>query len=221
MAIEVNDNIILNPAFISSKQLADITYIKGAFKTYISASDMQNAPIVSIDDKQIVWVEDSGSLYQATKTLANPPFTFSDTVVWNAFSFGGESVSTGSLLTTASVAGNTMTFTKGNNNTFDVTLPGGSTPGGLDTQVQFNSGGSALGGSPRFTFDNTGLVKLSGSFQITSSTSNDIFLIKSGSIEVAKVNNDGVFVLGEMETTPPAVEGGIYYSSSAFYVGIE
>ena len=131
------------------------------------------------------------------------------------------SASIGESLNTASVAGSTLTFEKNDGTTFDLTVAGGATPGGSDTQVQFNSGGSALGGSPRFTFDSTGLTRLSGSFQITSSTANDIFLVKSGSIEVAKVNNDGVFVLGEMEETPTAVEGGMYYSASNFYVGVE
>ena len=131
------------------------------------------------------------------------------------------SASIGESLNTASIAGSTLTFEKNDGTTFDLTVAGGSSPGGSDTQVQFNSGGTALGGSPRFTFDSTGLTKLSGSFQITSSTANDIFLVKSGSIEVAKVNNDGVFVLGEMAETPTAVEGGMYYSASAFYVGVE
>ena len=127
----------------------------------------------------------------------------------------------GESLKSGSVAGSTLTFEKNDGTTFDLTVAGGATPGGSDTEIQFNSGGSALGGSPRFTFDNTGLTKLSGSFQITSSTINDIFLIKSGSIEVAKVNNEGVFVLGEMEATPTAITGGMYYSASEFYVGVE
>ena len=132
------------------------------------------------------------------------------------------SASIGDSVKTGSVAGSTLTFEKNDGTTFDLTVAGGgSSPGGSDTQVQFNDGGSALGGSPRFTFNNTGLTRLSGSFQITGSTASDIFLIKSGSIEVAKVNNDGVFVLGEMETEPTAVAGGMFYSSSAFYVGIE
>ena len=133
----------------------------------------------------------------------------------------GSSVSTGSLMRTGSVAGSTLTFTKGDGSTFDLTVAGGATPGGSDAQVQFNSGGSALGGSPRFTFNDTGLTRLSGSLSITGSTTQDIFLIKSGSIEVAKVNNQGVFVLGEIDPQPTAVEGGIFYSASALYVGVE
>ena len=98
---------------------------------------------------------------------------------------------------------------------------GGATPGGADTQVQFNSGGSALGGSPRFTFNSDGLTKLSGSLQITGSSTSDFFLIKSGSLDALKVNNQGVLVLGEMNGPPTPVPGGIYYSSSVFYVGVE
>ena len=131
------------------------------------------------------------------------------------------STSIGESLSTASIAGSTLTFEKNDGSTFDLTVAGGSTPGGSDTQIQFNDGGSALGGSPRLTFNNSGLTRLSGSFQITGSTAADIFLIKSGSIEVAKINNDGVFVLGELDPEPTAVEGGMFYSASNFYVGIQ
>lgn len=97
---------------------------------------------------------------------------------------------------------------------------GGGTPGGSTTQVQFNDGGS-FGGDPRFVFQKTtGLTQLSGSFQITGSSTSDIFIIKSASIDTLKVNTQGVLVLGEMASTPSAVAGGIYYSSSNFYMGV-
>lgn len=55
---------------------------------------------------------------------------------------GGGTTSTASLLTTASATGNTITFTKGDTTTFDVTVSGGTgAPGGSDTQIQFNSAG--------------------------------------------------------------------------------
>ena len=149
--------------------------------------------------------------------------TYSTPYKLTAYQYIGKfaSASIGESVKTGSVAGSTLTFEKNDGTTFDLTVAGGSSPGGNDSEIQFNSGGTALGGSPRFTFDSTGLTRLSGSFQITSSTANDIFLVKSGSIEVAKVNNDGVFVLGEMAETPTAVEGGMYYSASNFYVGTE
>ena len=49
---------------------------------------------------------------------------------------------------------------------------GGATPGGLDTQIQFNSGGLALSGSPNFTFDYTAsLLYLTGSAFISGAIS--------------------------------------------------
>ena len=102
-------------------------------------------------------------------------------------------------------------------------VSGDITPGGNDTEIQFNSGGSILGGSPRLTFDSTeGKTTISGSLIVSGSDSNDIFLIKSGSIDIAKVDNNGNFILVERTgATPTAVGGGIMYSSSAFYVGID
>lgn len=49
---------------------------------------------------------------------------------------------------------------------------------------------------------------------------NDIFLIKSASVEMFKVNNEGVTILKTNNTTPSAVAGGIYYSGSGdFFFG--
>ena len=97
---------------------------------------------------------------------------------------------------------------------------GSSTPGGSTTQVQFNDGGS-FGGDPRFIFEKTtGLTQLSGSLQITGSTDN-ILLIKSGSIDLLRVSSSGAVVFGNLQHTPPPVAGGFFYSSSAFYVGVE
>ena len=99
---------------------------------------------------------------------------------------------------------------------------GEGTPGGANTQIQFNSS-DTFGGSPRLTFnETTGNTTISGSLTLSGSENSDIFLIKSGSIDVAKVDQNGNFVLVERTgATPTAVGGGIMYSSSAFYVGID
>ncbi len=97
---------------------------------------------------------------------------------------------------------------------------GGGTPGGATTQVQFNDGGT-FAGSERLTFNKTtGLTQLSGSFEITGSVDN-IFLIKSGSIDLLRMSSSGALVFGDLQHTPPPVVGGLFYSSSAFYVGVE
>lgn len=188
MAISVPENLVLASSATGSLPLADIKYIKGAFKVFETAAEMQSVIVEQVTDNQIVWLEASSSLYQATITPASPPTSFFPTLSWSAFTFPGG---------------------------------GAGNPASPINSVQFNDNGS-FGGDPRFIFEkSTGLAQISGSFQITGSTSNDIFLIKSGSVEVTKVNNDGVFVLGEMNPRPTAVEGGIVYSSSAFYVGVE
>jgi hypothetical protein len=97
---------------------------------------------------------------------------------------------------------------------------GGGTPGGATTQVQFNDGG-AFAGSERLTFNKTtGLTQLSGSFEITGSVDN-IFLIKSGSIDLLRMSSSGALVFGDLNHVPSPVAGGMYYSSGEFYVGTE
>lgn len=57
---------------------------------------------------------------------------------------------------------------------------------------------------------------VTASVDITSS----IFLVKSASIDMFKVQSDKVIVLASSSTTPTAVEGGIYYSASGdFFFG--
>ena len=71
----------------SNVVLADVERIKGAFKTYVSASVMNATSVNYFSDKQILWVEDSGSLFQATVTPANYIDTFADTVAFKPFSY--------------------------------------------------------------------------------------------------------------------------------------
>lgn len=70
--------------------LADIDRIKGAFKVYTS-SDLNSTSVNYFSDGQIVYVEDSGSLYKATVTPADYVNTFSDSVSFSAFSFNSGS----------------------------------------------------------------------------------------------------------------------------------
>jgi hypothetical protein len=56
---------------------------------------------------------------------------------------------------------------------------------------------------------------------ITQPTSSNIFLVKIEDDTKFTINNQGVTILGEQTSTPTAVKGGIYYSSSAFFVGVE
>lgn len=83
---EIGNKITLtSAASASGVALADIEYIKGAFYSVPLYNDLAKIPISRISNNQIVWVEEASQTYQAVITLANPPITFTDSVVWNEF----------------------------------------------------------------------------------------------------------------------------------------
>jgi len=96
---------LTNAATGSNIVLADVQRIKGAFKTYVSASTMNATSVNYFSDKQILWVEDSGSLFQATVTPADYESTFEDTVTFKPFSYV-----TGSFVSASFDGVKTLTF---------------------------------------------------------------------------------------------------------------
>ena len=82
-----NSKLELSPAGISGNVvLMEIGPIKGAFAVYTS-TELNSKSVNYFSDGQLVYVEDSGSLYKANVSLANPPTTFTDTVSFSQFSF--------------------------------------------------------------------------------------------------------------------------------------
>ena len=61
----------------------------------------------------------------------------------------------------------------------------------------------------------------SGKIEVTTTDTNDFFLLKSGSLDSLKVNGEGVLQLGAFSFTPTAVRGGLYYDNDddEFYAG--
>ena len=80
---------------------------------------------------------------------------------------------------------------------------------------QVVSGSSTLSGSQY----------ISGSIVIDKdpTISSDFFIIKSGSAELLKANNDGImqFHIFEDEYTPPVSLGGVFFHSSSMYIGLD
>jgi hypothetical protein len=78
----------------------------------------------------------TGSLF-GTASFANTAISSSYAVTASfALNGGGGTTDTGSLLTTASIAGDTITFTKGNGSTFPIIIPASSDPAGWTTIVK-------------------------------------------------------------------------------------
>ena len=72
------------------------------------------------------------------------------------------------------------------------------------------------------TINGSGNINYSGSIEVnTSNATDDFFLIKSGSLNSLKVNNQGVLVLGGFTFEPTAIKGGLYYNDTEdeFYAG--
>ena len=68
---------------------------------------------------------------------------------------------------------------------------------------------------------NNNVITGSGKISITTTDTNDFFLLKSGSLNSLKVNGEGVLQLGGFSFTPTAVKGGLYYDDGddEFYAG--
>jgi hypothetical protein len=64
---------------------------------------------------------------------------------------------------------------------------------------------------------------VSGSLSAEVNTVNNIFLIKDGTTNILSITQSGVLVLATQsaELTDPAPTGGIYFTSSSFFVGLE
>ncbi len=76
--------------------IADVDFIRGAFRTIANTGALNNIPVTQTSNGQIVWVEGESATYQATVTPADYVNTFEDTVSWSVFtgfgSGGGGSV---------------------------------------------------------------------------------------------------------------------------------
>ena len=99
---------LTSAASASGIALADIEFIKGAFYTVAEYNQLADIPIARISDKQIVWVEDAGAVYQANVTQPDFATTFTPTVEWSEFTgFGGGGSGPGAI--TAVIAGQGLT----------------------------------------------------------------------------------------------------------------
>jgi len=129
--------------------LADIDKIKGAFKVYTSTA--LNAESVNyFADGQIVYVEDSGSLYKANVSPADPPNTFVDSVTFSPFSFNSGSFVSASFNSSTSALtlfGEDLAGSTRVSQSIDLSSLEGGGGGGGDITAVFTSDEGITGGA--------------------------------------------------------------------------
>ena len=119
------------------------------------------------------------------------------------------------------VYNNTITIAAGS----DASIGQGYGLAGYQTGlVSFASQSS--GGGAGFPF--TGSADITGSLQVTGSSTfaaqvggTDFFIIKSGSVNPVKFNGEGIMQFADTNFNPTSVAGGIYYSASQWFLGVE
>tara|TARA_Y100000385_G_scaffold290078_1_gene361754 strand:- start:951 stop:1541 length:591 start_codon:yes stop_codon:yes gene_type:complete len=131
--------------------LADIDKIKGAFKVYTSTA-LNSESVNYFADGQIVYVEDSGSLYKANVSPANPPTTFVDSVTFSPFSFDSGSfvsASFNSSSSTLTLFGQDLAGSTRVSQSIDLSSleGGGGGGGGGDITAVFTSDEGITGGA--------------------------------------------------------------------------
>ena len=131
----ISSKLQLTSAAISANTaLADIQR-KGAFKTYVSASLMNSTTVNHFTDGQIIYVEDSGSLFKANVLLADYVSRHSDTVSFSEFSFNSGSFMSGSFdgVNTLTLFGQNLQGSDQISMSIDLSALTGSAGGGGDT----------------------------------------------------------------------------------------
>jgi hypothetical protein len=94
----------------------------------------------------------------------------------------------------------------------------------FDNYLITATGNNTLNGESSLRFDGSGLIiGGTGNSQalLTITGSGDLVLIKNISGSGIKINNQGITQLLEYNGTPNAIGGGIYYSGSTFFIGID
>ena len=193
---------LTSAASSSGVAIADIQFVRGAFRTVADLTSLNNIPVSQVSDKQIVWVEGESDTYQATVTLADFVNTFTDSVSWSTFSgFGGGGGGSGDI--TAVVAGDG--------------LGGGALSGSATLTLETGSAHFISGSQKLNIFAATGSyfaaskeLQLTGSLNLRKDESGDAFGIYSGSVKTFSVTSEGVLRLVSQSTQPTAEPGGIY-----------
>lgn len=182
------------PATLNTSNGAPVTTIdnvRGGWITIPSSSDLSSIPFQLLDTGQVIYAKHESQLYLVEVFIAG----FSPQWFDPSHPFGFSGVDSSS-------------FT-------EFTFPGGDPTGVGDTlsinNLTVNDGGIGT------KFD----LQDDSTLTLTAQGTTNILLIQSGANNLGlKVNGDGLIQLDQYNYTPPAIEGGLLYSGSAYYLGM-
>lgn len=101
------------------------------------------------------------------------------------------------------------------------TISGSLTVLGSITGSLFGTSSYALTASYALNADSPSSITTGSIVAQVNVDPSSLFLIKSGSIRLLNVNNEGVLMLNQLSSTPNAVTGGFYFDNTGnFYVGL-
>ena len=180
----------------------EIDFVKGGWITVASASNMIDLDPSRVGDGQVVYVQHTnalfiGSFFEAFVTPGYSGVSNSQSFApfsWPGSGGGGGSTDTGSLLQTASVVNNTITFTKGDNSTFEITINTGSGGAEVSALNLFTASADA---------EITALMAVTGSYATTGSNT----FTENQTI-------DGLLILTTQSAEPDFISGGLYLDSN-------
>ena len=138
---------------------------------------------------------------------------FLDDIVTTDVFYTGSSVA--SNIENLNFTGSGVTITSSGSRGVLINIPGGGGGGGDAFPY---TGSAEITGS----LEVIGFTNLTGSVFIEGTSGSDAFVVSdSSSVKRFSINSEGVAVLAEMTSEPTAVEGGMYYSASQFFCGVE
>lgn len=183
---------LTSAASSSGTALADIDFIRGAFRSVPTLGELNNLPVSKVSDNQIVWVEGESATYQATVTLADYINTFEDTVSWSTFTGFGSGG--GSDLTSLnSFSASILTYT-----------------GSTDTRLaSIESVTSSL-----LSYTGSNDARLTAIETYTSSVDPTTFASTGSNTFTGNQTINGVLVLTSQSSEPTAIDGGLYFDTN-------
>ena len=187
--------------------------------TSLNSGSLSSGDIVSVNDYQFDY---KTGVVQFESALSS-----NLEVYMSAYQYVGKTLRTG-LFVSGSINAESGSFTPAADDVIDL---GSSTFQWKDLHLDGTANIDTLSLTDGFTYNGVTFntsgsssdhLSITGSgFTFKSTDSSDLFTLVNGSNEVSVQFDDKVIVLGESTTIPTAVKGGMYYSSSAWFLGYE